>query len=44
MSWNRKIDILVSKQTTCQICNLTARNDEELADHVRHAHGYEMDK
>ena len=44
MSWNRKIDILVSKQATCQICNLTARNDEELGDHVRHAHGSEMAK
>ena len=42
MSWNK--DILVSKQATCQICNLTARNDEELADHVRHAHGSEMAK
>jgi hypothetical protein len=44
MSWNRKIDILVPKQATCQICNLTARNDEELADHIRHAHGPEMTK
>lgn len=33
-----------AKQATCQICNLTARNDEELADHVRHAHGSETAK
>jgi hypothetical protein len=47
MSWKsieRKMDILVPNQATCQICNLTARNNEELADHVRHAHGPEMAK
>jgi hypothetical protein len=27
-----------SKQATCKVCGLTARNKEELADHIRHAH------
>jgi hypothetical protein len=28
----------ISKQATCKVCGLTARNKEELADHIRHAH------
>ncbi|PWU82058.1 MAG: hypothetical protein DLM72_03850 [Candidatus Nitrosopolaris wilkensis] len=34
-------NMLVPKQATCRLCNLTARNDEELADHVHHSHGSE---
>ncbi|PWU81145.1 MAG: hypothetical protein DLM72_08455 [Candidatus Nitrosopolaris wilkensis] len=29
---------LDSKQVTCKLCGLTARNETELEDHVRHAH------
>jgi hypothetical protein len=29
---------LNSKQATCKVCGLTARNETELEDHVRHAH------
>ncbi len=25
-------------QQTCSVCGLTARNNEELQDHIRHAH------
>jgi hypothetical protein len=28
----------ISKHVTCKVCGLTARNKEELADHIRHAH------
>ncbi len=29
---------LTPRQQTCGICGLTARNKEELQDHIRHAH------
>ncbi len=32
---------LNSKQATCKVCGLTARNETELEDHVRHAHKVE---
>jgi hypothetical protein len=28
----------LSEQSTCEICGLTARTKEELADHISHAH------
>jgi hypothetical protein len=28
----------LSEQSTCEICGLTARNKEELEDHINHAH------
>jgi hypothetical protein len=34
----RQNGIILSKQATCKVCGLTARNKEELADHIRHAH------
>ncbi|HXX96527.1 MAG TPA: hypothetical protein VEL11_05345 [Candidatus Bathyarchaeia archaeon] len=33
-----KIKSLSSRQATCKLCGLTARNERELEDHVRHAH------
>jgi len=29
---------LIPRQQTCDICGLTARNKEELQDHIRNAH------
>ncbi|MGA9148938.1 MAG: hypothetical protein WBZ36_00060 [Candidatus Nitrosopolaris sp.] len=29
---------LSSRQATCKLCGLTARNESELEDHARHAH------
>ena len=34
----RERETEVSKQATCKVCGLTARNKEELADHIHHAH------
>lgn len=31
---------LNTRQATCDICKLTARNEEELKDHMVHAHNY----
>jgi hypothetical protein len=31
---------LTPKQQTCDICGLTARNKEELQDHISNAHTY----
>lgn len=28
------------RPTTCDVCKLTARNEEELKDHMVHAHNY----
>jgi hypothetical protein len=28
----------LSEQATCEVCGLTARDKEELKDHIRHAH------
>jgi hypothetical protein len=38
---NKDMDIIktISEQATCELCGLTARTGQELADHVRHAHG-----
>lgn len=35
---------LISKQATCKVCGLTARNETELEDHVHHAHKNENNK
>jgi len=35
---------LSSKQATCKMCGLTARNETELEDHVHHAHKNENNK
>jgi hypothetical protein len=32
-------EILKERSATCKTCGLTARNQYELDDHVRHAHG-----
>ena len=34
----RRINLDESKQQTCSICGLVARNEDELEDHVNHAH------
>ncbi|MGB8934579.1 MAG: hypothetical protein WCC17_05685 [Candidatus Nitrosopolaris sp.] len=33
-----KFQSLSSRQATCKLCGLTARNEKELEDHARHAH------
>jgi len=33
-----KVVSLSSRQATCKVCGLTARNGTELEDHVNHAH------
>jgi len=33
-----KVVSLSSRQATCRVCGLTARNGRELEDHVNHAH------
>ncbi|MFZ0510773.1 MAG: hypothetical protein WAM14_04130 [Candidatus Nitrosopolaris sp.] len=35
---NEKFKSLSSRQATCKLCGLTARNEIELEDHARHAH------
>jgi hypothetical protein len=35
---------LGSRQATCKVCGLTARNETELEDHVRHAHKNENNR
>ena len=30
-----------TKSATCKVCRLTARNEEELKDHMIHAHNYD---
>jgi hypothetical protein len=32
------LDKLLIRSATCKVCGLTARNKEELEDHVNHAH------
>ncbi len=32
------LDRLLTRPATCKVCGLTARNKEELEDHVNHAH------
>jgi len=32
------MDKLLTHSATCKICGLTARNKEELEDHINHAH------
>jgi hypothetical protein len=34
----RMLDRLLTRPATCKVCGLTARNKEELEDHVNHAH------
>jgi len=29
-----------TRSATCNVCKLTARNEEELKDHMAHAHNY----
>jgi len=35
---HEKFESLSSRQATCKLCGLTARNETELEDHARHAH------
>jgi hypothetical protein len=39
MGGQRDREILKERSATCKTCGLTARNQYELDDHVRHAHG-----
>jgi hypothetical protein len=34
---------LTPRQQTCDVCGLTARNKEELQDHINHAHAHTPD-
>jgi hypothetical protein len=34
---------LTPRQQTCDVCGLTARNKEELQDHINHAHAHTLD-
>jgi hypothetical protein len=34
---------LTPRQQTCDVCGLTARNKEELQDHINHAHAHAPD-
>jgi hypothetical protein len=39
MGGQRDREILKERSATCKTCGLTARNQSELDDHIRHAHG-----
>jgi DNA repair exonuclease SbcCD ATPase subunit len=38
VSGHKAIEAFATRQETCKVCGLTARNKEELQDHIRSAH------
>jgi hypothetical protein len=43
MRGQRDREILKERSATCKTCGLTARNQSELDNHIRHAHGSTAD-